>query len=247
MTIRQSTDADLVDILDWLQREAAEEGNTFHSNRGLIAKGHEAGELYVLETEAQLAAFALGAPGVIDIFETRPGLRGKGYGRQLAQFCIDRAAAADMAVIEGECAPETSLPFWEAMGFEQIRPRYGDNPWVSLRVGKTNILPPGAPVDVVVRTFSEQVLYSDGVAAIGTYRPTAVKAADGLIYLAKRIVLHEPNLANGRDLVIEIEVDGRCIARDKAKRAKLAAIGVRHDRFQQYYVDRIDPAGDAED
>lgn len=245
--IERSTEEDLRQILGWLEREAREDGNTFHSQRDMIAKGHAAGELYVLREGAEVAAFALGAPGAIDILETRPGYRGQGYGRELAQFCIDRAAAADMAVIEGECAPETSLPFWQAMGFEQIKPRYGYNPWVSLRVPKKHDLPAGTPIDVVMRTYDEEVMYSEGISPIHEYRPTAVRSADGTIHLGERIVLHEPNLAMGQDLVVEIEVAGEKVARDKAKRAELAAFGVRHDQFQQYYIDQIDAGAKAPD
>ena len=246
-TIAVASETDLAEILDWLHQEADEDGNTFHSNRDMIVDGQAKGVLYVLKDGGEVVAFAQGAPGVIDIFETRPGLRRRGYGRTLAKFCLGRAAAADMAVIEGECAPPTSLPFWQAMGFEQIPTRHGHNPWVLRRLTRAHELPAGATAEVVVRTFGEEVLYRDAVTPLHVYRPQAVRAADGRVYLAERVVLHEPAIENGRDLAVEIIVDGVVLARDKAKRAKLEAIGVRHDRFRQYYLDVIDRAGDAED
>ena len=247
MVIEPSTDADLHQIFAWLEDEATHDRNTFHSNREMIAEGHREGELHVLRDGEDVIAFAHGAPGIINILETRPGMRGRGHGRRLARFCIDRAAEADMAVIEGECAPATSLPFWQAIGFERIPPRYGSSPWVMLRVAKTHVLPEGDPSAVVVRTFDEEAMYRAATAAIGEYRAHAIRDTAGIIHLPERIVLHEASLANGRELVLEIEVDGQVLAREKAKRAKLAAMGVRHDKFRQYYLDRIDPKGDAED
>ena len=240
--IDRSTDEDLTQILDWLRLEAEEERNTFHTNRDMIVEGHGGRKLFVLREGVEVAAFALGGAGVIDIFETRPGYRGQAYGRELAQFCIERAATADMAVIEFECAPRTSLPFWQAMGFEQIRPRHGSNPWVSLRVARRHTLPAGDPVDVIIRTFDEAVTYSD-IAPMHEYRPTAIRSPDGVIHLSERVVLHEPDLPDNREPAVEIVVAGNRVALDKAKRPELAAIGVRHDRFLQYYIDQIDPDG----
>ncbi len=245
--IERSNDADLETVLGWLALEAAQGKSTFHPNRNMIAKGHSEGELLVLRDQDLVVAFALGSPGVIDILETRPGYRGRGFGRRLAQHCIDRAAAADMAVIEGECAPATSLAFWQAMGFEQIPARYGYNPWVLLRIGKRHRLPEGVPADVVLRTFDEEALYHDNMSPLAEYRPVAVHANLGIIQLAERVVLYEPALPNGNDLVVEIALNGKRLVREKAKRAKLNAIGVRQDKFRRYYLDHIDPRGDAED
>jgi GNAT superfamily N-acetyltransferase len=245
--IERSSDEDLGEIIRWLATEAAEGNSTFHPNRNLIAQGHVDGELLVLREHEKVVAFALGEPGIIDILETRPGYRGRGLGRRLAQHCIDRAAAADVAVIECECAPPTSLPFWQAMGFERIPSRYGHNPRVLLRVDKRHRLPSGSPVAVVIRTFDEEALYREAVPSLHEYRPTAVRLESGKIALAERILLHEPTLPNGHDLAVEIEVDGELVVFDKAKRQKMSAIGVRHDRFQYFFLDRINPEATAED
>jgi hypothetical protein len=103
------------------------------------------------------------------------------------------------------------------------------------------------PVDVVVRTYDEEIMYLEGIAPIHEYHPMATRSANGTIHLGERIVLHEPSLATGHDLVVEIEVARKRVARDKAKRAELAALGVRSDRFQQYYIDQIDRVAKSDD
>lgn len=90
-------------------------------------------------------------------------------------------------------------------------------------------------------------MYRAATAAMGQYRAHAIQDAAGITYPPEKVVLHEASLANGRELVLQIKVDGRVLARKKAKRAKLAAMVVRHDSFRQYYLDCIDPEGDAED
>src|ERR1039458_5601831 len=39
------------------------------------------------------------------------------YGRRLAEWAITSAIDRGNSVIEGECSPESSAPFWEKMGF----------------------------------------------------------------------------------------------------------------------------------
>ena len=242
VTIANSTDDDLEEILAWLQAEDVAGETTFHPNRNMIAAGHEAGELIVLKVGGEIGAFALGAPGVIDIFETKPAFRRTGVGRMLAQHCIGRAAEADIAVIEGECAPPTSLPFWEHMGFQQIRARYGHSPWVGLRVPKLLILPAGKACEIIVRLFDKTMLYVDGVAPVAEYRPLAVMGADGIVYLQERLALYAPDLRPGNDLAVEIVLDGKRLGLDKVKREEFKRLGVQHDRFLNYFIDMIDPS-----
>ena len=52
----------------------------------MIAKRHNAGELIVLKAGTDIAAFALGAFDLIDIFKTKPPFRRIGIGRTLAHY-----------------------------------------------------------------------------------------------------------------------------------------------------------------
>jgi GNAT superfamily N-acetyltransferase len=242
VTITMSKDEDLVQILEWLRAEDEEGKTTFHPNRNMITRGHEAGELLVLKAGDEVAAFALGAPGVIDIFETKPTFRRSGVGRMLAQHCIERAAQSDIAVIEGECAPSTSLPFWKRMGFQEIRARYGHSPWVGLRVPKRFELPDGEAREVVIRVYDESVAYRADVEPVAEYRPRAVLANDGVVYLEERVALYAPDIPPGNDVAIEIVLEGARLGLAKAKYEESEALGVRRDRFQNFYIDVIDPS-----
>ncbi|MCW1985384.1 UNVERIFIED_ORG: GNAT superfamily N-acetyltransferase [Sphingomonas sp. R1F5B] len=241
MTIEISTDERLGQILDWLRIEDQGGEITFHPNRNMITNGHDAGELLVLKEGDEVAAFALGAPGVIDIFETKPAFRRSGEGRKLVRYCIERAAEGDMAVIEVECAPSTSLPFWKHMGFQEIRARHGHNPWVGLRVPKPLALPDGQDREVVIRVYDESVTYLADVKPVAEYRPQAVLGEDGAIYLEERVALYAPDIPPGNNVAVEIIVQGARLGLGKAKRDELEALGVRHDPFRNFYIDVIYP------
>jgi GNAT superfamily N-acetyltransferase len=47
----------------------------------------------------------------MDILEGRPDQRGKGYGRLLAEFMVERAFGEGHSVAEIEIAPASALPF----------------------------------------------------------------------------------------------------------------------------------------
>lgn len=241
MTIELATQDDLQTILAWLAAEAAAGDQTFHGNRKLIAKGQEEGELFALREAGEIVAFALGKPGEIAFQETRPDQRGKGYGRVLAQWGIDRARTADIVVIEGECSPPTSLGFWKTVGFQEMRPRYGSNPWVYLTLPKPLSVPPGEPVEVLIRVFDQDHLYYDDAPIASEHRPPAARDADGVIHLAERVVIYVPDMPMGHDVSLEIVVNGERLFFDKAKRSEAAAIGVKRDAGYEFYIDRIFP------
>lgn len=239
MGIEPATREDLQTILGWLAAEAAAGDETFHGNRNLIARGQEEGELFVLREAGEVVAFALGKPGEIAIQETRPDRRGKGHGRALAQWGIDRARSADIVVIEGECSPSSSLGFWKTMGFREMRSRYGHNPRVYLTLPKPLLLPAGEAAEVVIRVFDQDHLYDDNVPVAGEHRPPAVRSADGVIHLAERIVIFAPDLPMGHEVALEIVVDGQRLFFDKAKRPEAAALGVKRDSGYEFYIDSI--------
>lgn len=241
MTIELATQEDLEKTLAWLAAEAASGDQTFHGNRNMIAKGQEEGELFALREAGEIVAFALGKRGEIAIQETRPNQRGRGYGRILAQWGIDRARSADIVLIEGECSPSTSLGFWKTMGFREMRPRYGYNPWVYLALPKPLPVPAGEPVEVSIRVFDQDHLYYSDAPVASEHRPPAARDADGVIHLAERIVIFVPDLPMGHDVSLEIVVNGERLFFDKAKRSEAAALGVKRDARNEFYVDRVFP------
>lgn len=246
MMIDRSTDADMEDISDWLAHIAPAHARPLHRSRAMVQKGHRTGNLYVLRHRGRAVSLALGSAGMIDLLGTHPAYRSRGFGGALAEHCIRRAAQADMAAIEIECLPETALPFWQSLGFQEIEPRFGHNRWAMLRVPKQHDLPPGAAVDVMVRTFDARALHSSDDPPLSEYRPAAVLVAGRAVQLAKRVVLHEPHRTGRSDLAVEITLNGQRLVFEQVNRRKMEAFGVRHDRFRQFFIDRIFPNGAAE-
>jgi GNAT superfamily N-acetyltransferase len=239
MTIEPATQGDLDTILMWLAAEAAAGVQTFYGNRDLIAKGQQAGELFILREAGEIVAFSMGKPGEIAIQETRPDRRGEGHGRMLAQWSIDRASEADIVVIEVECSPSTSLSFWKTMGFREMPPPHGYNPWVYLPLSKSLPVPAGEPVEVLIRVFDQDHLYSDDVPVASEHRPAATRDQSGVIHLAERIVIYVPDLPRGHEVSLEIVVNDVRLFFDKAKRPEAEALGVERDAGYEFYIDRI--------
>lgn len=234
-----STDEDVKEILDWLAEIAPEQQRPYHHSRRMIERGHQRQNLTVLRHKGQVVSVALGSPGAIEIFGTHPDFRGRGFGGALAEHSIAQAALADVAAIELECVPEASLPFWQSLGFEEIDPHYGHNIWAMLRVTKQNDLPEGVPVEVVMRTFVAEALHLGQLTLLHEYRPRAVLLANQAVQLAERIVLHEPQVTNGLALVVEMTLNGKRLAFDQVEHEVMKAVGMRHDRFRQFFIDRI--------
>jgi GNAT superfamily N-acetyltransferase len=122
--IRKAEQADFAAVIEWLRAEYEANGSYegFYCNQDQIVESFDEGNMYVVvEAGLGLVGFVTEGYAGPDIVEVHPDHRGKGYGRQIAEWIIARARRRDDLVIELECSPETSLPFWEAMGFVKFR------------------------------------------------------------------------------------------------------------------------------
>jgi len=122
--MRKATLADLAAIKKWLRAERRRTGEGFYCNWNCITRSFEYGELFVLPAtrlgHSIVGFICMGDEGP-DIVEVQPSKRGMGYGRQIAEWMIARAKRRGKRLIELQCAPFTSLPFWEAMGFTYFK------------------------------------------------------------------------------------------------------------------------------
>lgn len=234
MRIRKATDADLLEILRWLSDEDARgvEG-CFHRNRKSIREAHQDGELYVAAetSENKAVAFIMGGTKGPDILAVREEWRRRGVGQQLAEFWLEEAKQRDLCALEIECEPRTSIGFWQkTMGFEF----YDDN-YAFKIIEKTFDLPGDAQeVAVVIRFFPERVKgEKSGVEPLMEVSPRAVRLHSGKIALAERVTFFNRGRRGSsvRDPVVEIEVEGALVYRDKAKHDEAKALGVRGDAF----------------
>lgn len=235
-------------ILRWLQSEHREDGFGFWSNRHIVEEAHDEDELWVVRDEGDAVAFQVGNHAAV-ITSVRKDRRGGGFGTALFEAALERAIRDGVNVLEAQCSPESSLGFWQRMGFERYDDRRRPNEVRVRRVlAKTFELPPGLPrVEVTVTFLPEQALYSGG----GDLPPTAVHRIegalrpDGSIMLARRALGLTDDEPNGDDLAVRIEVDGveRILA--KGKYADDAGV-VRDWQGDAFYVDVIPPPGTGE-
>jgi GNAT superfamily N-acetyltransferase len=240
--IRWSKNHDMQPIHDWLREEnRLEVHGNFLCNWNLTMQCHEEGLLLVLidEIEGIPVAYQWGQLLSSGILQVRSGWRGKGLGRLVVEHCVELALQQDEMVLQVECKPSSSIPFWEAMGFTIIEGEFGENAKGFRVLSKELELPLGGrPVLATISSFPEERKWQEDVPAIASYRPDAIVADDGKVYLAERASFPISFRRLSRDLVIEIIVDGELIYRDKAKYQGAQDHGVKLCR-NGFYIDAV--------
>ena len=252
-SIRRSTDADLKAVLLWLEEQDRQgiEGN-FWCNRGRIQYAYEQDELivYIDGRSGDPVAFQLGGLVTPGILQVRHAYRDQGIGTRIVRHCIARAQRNNQPLLRIQCKPRTSIPFWKRMGFTLFDGKTGfdvdHSDIYAYRILEQKLpLPDGMQrASIRVRFFPEERkwLSEDKAAAFATFAPEAVLLEDGSIQLAERVCFHEylfPKLAcGGNDTVVEIDVDGVILYRDKAKYDEASAIGIQRCT-NGFYIDAI--------
>ena len=159
MTVRKATKSDLRVILGWLQHR--ETGVGFWCNERVITKSLAEGELWVIRREKEAVAFQVGDYAA-DIACVRRDCQRQGLGTELFEASLARAVRDDINVLSGECAPISSLPFWEAKGFERYEG--GHSVFVRRILQRTLEIPAASSIASVVVTFyPEEVGYKTEV------------------------------------------------------------------------------------
>lgn len=225
--VRHSTDADVAAIHAWLQElEAAGIDDTFNCNWPLTEQSHEEGELLVyIEPESQASvAYQWGglvAPGILEV---RNDMRGRGIGRVLVEHCLARAKQARQHILRIRCAPSTSIPFWEHMGFE-LTDDGGPYEHHAIRFLQEKLKLPdeGEPVEVVLGWFPERRNWEAGTPAASH---TVIRGVqfNGKVSLEER-ALCRSRIENG-GAVLRVAVNGREWYCDKAKYEAAKKLGV---------------------
>ncbi|WP_372399828.1 GNAT family N-acetyltransferase [Azospirillum sp. HJ39] len=231
-----ATEVDLAEAERWLKAEYEDAGEGFWCNWRIIAKGQNEGNLYVAVDDSTDLPIALLLNGRIgpDILSVRVDHRGRGAGRRLAEFAIALLREQDACVVEIECAPRTSIPFWRRMGFT---PYAGNRAYMLL--GKSSRLPQGAPAaDVRIAFYPESAKWQKDVEPLMVATPQAVRESVVSLGLAERVVLFTGERPDAVDLVVSITVDGTELYRGKAKYPEAGALGVIRDSYV-FYIDEI--------
>jgi GNAT superfamily N-acetyltransferase len=159
---RKATASDLAVISAWLQYESEQatygvDGGYFWSNIDLIKEGHRRGDITALiDLDYDRAvAFCLSAGDSLEILAVRADLRRRGLGRMFAAGMIDEARRAGMMGLRAQCAPRSSIPFWESLGFAKVD-GFGDEYWVALPFrGRTELSPEAAACSIQIQLWDQ--------------------------------------------------------------------------------------------
>ncbi|MER9336630.1 GNAT family N-acetyltransferase [Mesorhizobium sp. M0293] len=235
--IRKASEDDFQKIMDWLRAEREETGEGFYCNRSVIEDAHADGEMIALIENDMPVAFI--AYGLIrnGILEVRPDRRDLGYGKALAEDALQRAIDDDRrCILDIECAPWASIPFWEKIGFRIYSQNYA-----YMLLPKILKLPErGTEADVTISLYRDPDQHSpEGSVPQAVFKPKAVRSEDGLIHLGQRIIFDNKADNSHRDPVARVSIDGRDVFFDKLKYDGASQLGIRRDEGGNFYADHL--------
>lgn len=241
MDVQKATATDLAEILAWLEDEYQTDGSGFWTNRRIISKSLEDGDLWIIRKGGKAVAFQVGNYAA-EIACVQQRFQRKGLGSELYSASLERAINNDVNVLKGECSPSDSLPFWQSKGFK----RYGNTSHQILvrKIIERSLKVPveASNTTVVIKVFSEDALYSDGVELTAVHYVRGGRTTDGLVHLERRIIALNSEVPAGKDVAIDIQVAGKSLCFCKAKRPEAQSFGVHRDRIgDTYFIDAIQP------
>lgn len=240
-TIRRSTDVDIREIHAWLVKQSKRDVlGTFLCNWRLTEESHKEGELLVYVEGETRTAVAYQWGGLIrpGILEVRDDMRGKGIGSKLVARRVAQAYKRNECLLFIECKPSSSIPFWQRMGFTLLKSEGGKNYAYRVLEKKHTLPSNGNPIRVAISFFPDQREWNEDVPALVITTPPAVKTSDGVVHLGERVFFFGTLYPDIRDPVVEIDVEGQMIYRDKAKYKEAERIGVRRCA-NGFYIDQI--------
>lgn len=243
--VRPACDSDLPPIHEWLLEEKSlGSRDSFLCNWEQTVRWHERGLVNVCvdKHSAQVVGYQsndLTSPGILEV---RRDFRRLGVGKALVKHRVLEVRKQNECMLYIQCTPESSLPFWRAMGFIPIAVKgWGDSIYAYKILSQRHRLSKkGTPVKVEISIFLESK--RSGLKPYSKVRPQAVRTPAGLIQLAERVVCFErlyENLGLG-DPYFKILVNGRILFNDKAKRDQAELLGIQRCK-NGFYLDRISP------
>ncbi len=210
--IRPAVDSDLPIIEAWLsEQKERSEIDTLACNWEITKKVYrERGMLvYAADPAGEPIAYSWGSLNdESSILEVKASHRATGVGAKMVDYLIEQSRAANEPLLLIECAPSSSEPFWQRMGFDTFD-LYGRTLAKRVLCLERDLPQHGSPVGLTVR-FSTEGFEFAGFPCMVEHKPTAVKLPDGVIYLDQRLAHYEPRaFGQGGELVIEVSIEGR--------------------------------------
>jgi GNAT superfamily N-acetyltransferase len=231
-SFRLATDDDIKQVHDWLvDHHRREIHGSFLCNWNLTQREHDKGNVIVGVYENVPVAYMWADFGIVEV---REDYRRKGIGRNLVEYALDRARSSDNYCINIECAPETSIPFWQHMDFKLYNRNHA-----YLIIEKSLPLPKvGEPVDIEISFYPESKKWEPETTALKVFSPPASKTSNGTIYLGNRVAIFGDGSIWHNDPVLGIRISGSEIYIDKAKYQKATDLGVQSNNGA-YAIERI--------
>lgn len=232
LSFRLATDHDVERIYSWLlEHDHSEVHGSFLCNWNLTQRVHDQHQLFVATIEDEPVAYIWGDFGILEV---REEFRKKGVGKQLVEYAMQRAISSGRIAVFIECKPESSIPFWEKMGFEF----HNENEASFVFEKSLDIPADGSPVNVEIMFYPEQAKWAPKISPIKSFCPTAVLDNQGTIHLQNRVAAYVGGENYNGDAMIKISVDGKPVYFDKAKYSEARAIGVTYNSGA-FYIDKV--------
>jgi len=120
--VKNPTKNHIIQIKSWLIDEYQQHQEGFYVNWNVIEEGFYEKKLYCLTENNKAIGFvwwrAIGKTVKIEIAEIKRKRRKLGLGRLLVEYVL-REFKISYLVVNLACAPSTSEPFWQKMGFKK--------------------------------------------------------------------------------------------------------------------------------
>ncbi|ASG65862.1 hypothetical protein CEW91_10355 [Idiomarina piscisalsi] len=232
LSFRLATEHDLEAIYSWLLEHAHRDVHgSFLCNWELTQQVHDDHQLFVATIEDEPVAYIWGNFGILEV---REDFRKKGIGKGLVEYAMQCAISNGKVAVSIECNPESSIPFWEKMGFEF----HNENKASFVFEKSLDVPADGSPVDVEIMFYPEQVKWITETLPIKLYSRTAVLDHQGTIHLRNRVAAYVGSGNYNGDAVIKICVDSEPLYFDKAKYSEARAVGITYNSGA-FYIDKV--------
>ena len=232
--VRLATDEDIEIIY---QRLISEDTNNVHGsflcNWNLTHKVYLEHGLFVYidSTSMSPVGYLWHNFGIVEVFSN---MRGKGIGRELVEHGKIDALNSNISVIKIKCAPETSIPFWEHMGFRL----YNNKDAYFIVEKKLDVKNIGALTTVELNFYPEYKKWKPETKPLQSFKPQAIMDNKSVIYFYNRISVFTGNSEWSGDPVVEIIVGGKRIYLDKAKYPEAERLGVKKTSWA-YSIEKL--------
>lgn len=119
------TNKQVKEIEQWLRSEKEKTGGGFYCNWNIIKSSFDNNELVTISLNNRTIGFATwrrttGKTARIEIAKVKHTHREKGIGKKLTGFVLDFLKDSGVCVVDLQCSPSDSEPFWKRLGFVEF-------------------------------------------------------------------------------------------------------------------------------